>query len=129
MEKENKYYTPTTEEIYNSPEIVFDENPEMLINPFIYRGVDIFIDLTKETSFYNCKVKYLDKEDIESLGFKLTSCIDEFPEYEKGETIINLFQKNTNIYSIKNPGGTLFQGTIKNKSELKTLLKQLNINK
>ena len=59
-----------------------------------------------------CRVKYLDKEDIESL---------KIPSYIKINHILN------NTYEIIGTNARIFKGDIKNKSELKKLLKQLNI--
>ena len=98
------------------------------------------------------RVKYLDREDIESLGFVCTGDTgDEEKEFqlygssgEKGilrsdsyESWILLEMSFDNEVTItkevdKNGDGLtsdfiLFKGTIKNKSELKTLLKQLGI--
>jgi len=65
------------------------------------------------------RVKYLDREDIESLGFDLRS-EDEF--YSK-DNKYNIYtgNKNIEIYS----EGVCFIGRIKNKSELKRILKQI----
>ena len=74
------------------------------------------------------RVKYLDKEDIESLGFVRDSIYshkyknDYYIEYNSKKSI------HLDTIEIKNNQQTLFSGYIKNKSELKRLLKQLNIN-
>ena len=86
------------------------------------------------------RVKYLDKEDIESLGFNKRNIsrsewsktidgqiftIHEFWTYNQSEreNLIRITsgKENNFPYRIK------FEGDIKNKSELKRLLKQLNI--
>ena len=78
-------------------------------------------------------LKYLDKQDIEECGF-----IEGLPNIfniknKKGEPIRLQYFKESNLLVIFYPeylynGEILFQGIIKNKSELKRLLKQLNIN-
>ena len=95
------------------------------------------------------RVKFLDKEDIEELGFKfiptgeILQTGDNYiiDAYEKGffssgdnYTILTLYDDNfCHIYSNVNWVGdpsamsTIFTGKIKNKSELKVLLKQLGI--
>lgn len=143
---ENKYYTPKIEEFY----VGFEYQ-------VLYRNVDSqwWVDKNWKTNdsvhnFFNLqvprsynipssvRVKYLDKEDIESLGFKQNlneHKLVKFPVFEKEckygllklyfsteikdirISIINLNKNETNI----------FIGECKNKSELKKLLKQLNI--
>ena len=82
------------------------------------------------------RVKYLDKEDIESLGFKLehynkTSIYGAMGNTKKPYIIENFSPVGNNIYKItwiSTMGNlVLFNGYIKNKSELKKLLKQLEI--
>jgi len=148
----NKYYTPELEEFrvgfeyeYNntwggfSKRIVTEENlMDKLIN--IGSGND------RVPFNYNWRVKYLDKQDIESLGFgnyKRAVCHwykmeghfkDGFGAYGKWSKIRLLHCKDLNTIKIKafehswdEEETVLFQGKIKNKSELKKLLKQLNI--
>jgi hypothetical protein len=77
------------------------------------------------------RIKYLDREDIESCGFDTEDngecycMIDMFDlyglypwEWDKGIK---------NQYKIILNGETLYRGIIKNISELKVLLKQLNV--
>jgi hypothetical protein len=92
------------------------------------------------------RVKYLDKKDIESFGFgdlKKSVCNwyllegvfeDGFASYgvwkyirlqhdvERNKVAIRAYE-----YSLQEEEVVLFQGSIRNKSELKRLLKQLNI--
>lgn len=84
----------------------------------------------------NTRVKFLDREDIESLGW-------EFKKHHPGTTFLD-FQKGDKylgfdsdfkgkiylrIYDGEDQDAefNFFNGTIKNKSELKKLMKQLNI--
>lgn len=78
------------------------------------------------------RVKYLDKEDIESLGFKVyegDGCyykdwmLDWYPEKDY---LLKLYKKVDNIPG-EEPYEYYFQGIIKNKSELKRILKQVGI--
>lgn len=80
------------------------------------------------------RVKYLDKKDIESLGFSYykTHPGMEQMEFDKGEYELtydpNFKGKQWLRINLEGEGDvTLFSGSIKNKSELKVLLKQLNI--
>lgn len=76
------------------------------------------------------RVKYLDKEDIESLGFKYNTEYHGDYFYSK-EDMELIYRPENNWLSIKKSEDTLlynlFYGKIKNKSELKKLLKQLCI--
>ena len=81
------------------------------------------------------RVKYLDKEDIESFGFDHDQTTKDGSDYYKGSLISDSeFRLNTNkqnptlinIWNLRN-NEQIFCGIIKNKSELKVLLKQLNI--
>lgn len=151
MKKENKYYIPTIEEFH----IGFEYEEELDVSPdppeFVKR---VF---SKNDSLYNMqdkirvdsvRVKYLDVEDIVSLGFKSVEGeksdesfgIQTFTKTE--ETGFNTGTKMT-IKILKGNPGTLgltldsygswatsidkFQLFIKNKPELKTLLKQIRV--
>ena len=96
------------------------------------------------------RVKYLDREDIESLGFEKCKCPDGLLDnvfqlktsYET-KYVVNFYQDIDNrtgftqiMQRFRHEGAnkeffgertTLFKGTIKNKSELKKLLKQLGM--
>jgi hypothetical protein len=123
-----KYYTPTIEEFHIGFECEANYNNKMMI-PITMQGVgQEVVDYHKQNVY---KVKYLDREDIESLGFNTedngecynkTNAFDIYGlypwEWNKGIQ---------NQYKIILNGDTLFLGIIKNKSELKVLLKQLNI--
>lgn len=87
------------------------------------------------------RVKYLDEEDVESFGFKSYKDFSDATGYVKvshaDDKSINKFdtmliQNKTNKCMITIFDGTIsnvhiFKGVIKNKSELKKLLIQLNI--
>ena len=75
------------------------------------------------------RVKYLDREDIELLGFKLSTL--EFHYYNKDHyeiahrddsRLLQIYEKIADDYQ-----RLIFDGYIQNKSELKILLKQLGI--
>lgn len=132
-----KYYTPTIEEFHigfeyewlnENSDWVKEETPtEISINGF-------------DEQVYGLRVKYLDKEDIESLGFKyekthagttesfyIKDTFDNIYDYIglDYDTDINYLR----IYFCNTEGdNTLFQGNIKNKSELIKVLKMIGIN-
>lgn len=154
----SKYYTPTIDEFYvgfeyeirfNDVDNIWDkevfthDSHDPDYNPYFY--IMKWID-------NSVRVKYLDKTDIESLGF-----IDCTPKNNKKSDYYEnriLFKKvwpdieypldsfdfyyldynyNTGFITIDNGGSyddrdVYFQGTVKNKSELIKLLKMLGIN-
>ena len=71
----DKYYTPELEEIFNSPELIYKENVH--INPYVYKDETKIINLKEDFDLNITKVKYLNKEDIESLGFNITKDNEE----------------------------------------------------
>lgn len=146
MEKDtiNKYYTPTIEEFHVGFEYeTMELGSRTKYNPTtLNEWDDLTGDYDRRTLLYeiarggqSVRVKYLDKEDIESLGFELR-VIPLGEDTEEDE--LGIFRKETGAFE-----GTFFLDralhncnieffncyfTIKNKSELKKLLKQLNIN-
>lgn len=144
MEK-NKYYTPTIEELHVGfeYEAKAKDSTETSYSTFICHGHNsIFSEFNSST----IRVKYLDREDIESLGFSnykkaVDDWYDYIPEYKVQP--FNLSYRAFRLtysrrdyrlrvigyeFDFKSEEEILFCGTIKNKSELKRLLKQLNIN-
>ncbi|MBC7845566.1 MAG: hypothetical protein H7Y10_03640 [Flavobacterium sp.] len=153
---ENKYYTPTIEEFHvgfecehKTQELIAKAIGKIIDIKFLF-GEDIKIpenDLFEHHIFdgrnlqiyslnphllKDFRVKYLDREDIESLGWELRT--DEnrdlhIPEY----TIERFYLKDLadvffTIYDDSAVDEYVFRGKIKNKSELKKLMMQLEIN-
>lgn len=148
-----KYYTPSIEEFHVGFEYEYDKYDQDLMggtggnkyikeiynkSAFMYNTYELDqLDLSR------VRVKYLDSEDIESLGFsrniwgeipslnyyKLNGNevfqITEYWSYEKlnRNNLIRIYTGMQHQY----PYTEVFRGEIKNKSELKKLLKQLNI--
>ena len=80
------------------------------------------------------RVKYLDKEDLESLGFEFLNEQRHMHEFKKDKYYLEYcfagpYFKEVQIYydGKGDDWRYVFDGTIKNKSELKVLLKQLGI--
>jgi len=136
----DKYYTPEIEEFFHGFEYEVWENSAYTNESWIkkifqFRDNNVY----KDTSFIiaefeqrgdDIRVKYLDKEDIESLGFKY----QKHNTYYKNLTdkiLLRLEALENNILLIEyfiNGNNTLnCIINIKNKSELKKLMKQLNI--
>ena len=128
--KTNKYYTPTIGEVHFGFEYEFHYMVEgWKKERFEKMDFNYLAENIKEELI---RVKYLDKEDIESLGFKKTHSDLDFVlkiknifTYElRHEIAINgIIIKRKDM----SQDTCVFAGTIKNKSELKKLLKQLNI--
>ena len=151
---ENKYYTPKLKDLYINSEFEYQTDDKKwhkcsdYINEFAsgYGGEDSGWDLNKLIDNNKLRVKYLDKEDIEEvlktrqlkgdnveLNFQVIKSDYEFYEFDydlddKIITVERWYQsKLVAAKSGKYNCYTLFHGTIKNKSEFKVLLKQLNI--
>ena len=151
--KLNKYYTPEIEEFFVGFEYEvfqkgepYDSNYMYLVAPqendawykFTYPDPFLGNNLKRMFEIYKIRVKYLDKEDIESLGFNqiANDCFNLSIKEYRGrlnqeirilvrQTILIYLAMDMN-YKDKN-NLVLFTGNIKNKSELIKLLKQLGI--
>jgi hypothetical protein len=135
-----KYYTPEIEEFHVGFEYEIYEDWDTDDKKSWHKQVYSNITSNAERLEYvggdmkKFRVKYLDKEDIESLGFKYfkthpgTTTL-EFEGDKCDITFDSEFSKYWNITITHTEDGdfTYFHGFIKNKSELKKLLKQLNI--
>tara|TARA_R110000822_G_scaffold127454_1_gene262945 strand:+ start:9354 stop:9761 length:408 start_codon:yes stop_codon:yes gene_type:complete len=130
-----KYYTPEIEEFHVGFEYQNrqpnNHNKGLDWYKQVYKSDSIrFVKLACEIYEGSIRVKHLDKEDIESLGFKLDSVhndvrfnylmfpyrIDHIPH-----------QNRIDIYKWGDECDMIGYITIKNKSELRKLLKQLEI--
>lgn len=86
-------------------------------------------DIEKLIQNKNIRVKYLDKEDIESLGFKkISNNWWSTNLYSDGHQLLKINNNYEISYGRHEVRDILFSGNIKNKSELKKLMKQLKIN-
>lgn len=141
----DKYYTPEIEEFYVGFEFeMLHVNSEEWLKKTVKGYKEIrYVELLPN----KFRVKYLDREDIESLGFEFkynekgneniafTKKYDNHPRYDNQyvDVIWNYASSHVLICEGDNETGwdewiTRFSGTIKNKSELKKVLKMLNIN-
>lgn len=124
----DKYYTPSIEEFHVGFEYEESYDKGKTWNKNRIEYFYEFEELKSTLDYDLTRVKYLDKEDIESLGFIYNHPDQYFKEdlvlLIDDDYFIQLFldrkrNLSSNVY--------LFQGTIKNKSELIKLLKQLGI--
>lgn len=141
---ENKYYTPTIEEFHVGFEFeqkigisVLTKDEVWVKSIFsIVPNSDELISMLREGII---RVKYLDREDIESLGFIISKNFiytgyNIIFEQNKRQLLFCPETKRlciSNITTTNNEGvfnlNIIFEGTIKNKSELQKLLVQLGI--
>jgi len=134
----DKYYTPEITEFYTGFECEFKNDQQDNTWRHVVSDIDllgIVYDSYEHQDFSNeFRVKYLDKEDIESLGFEhykrhAGTTTDEFQSKESRYLITfdSNFSTKWNCTVIDEVDFQLFHGFIRNKSEFKKLLKQLNI--
>ena len=144
----DKYYTPTIEEFHIGFEFYEDINGEKFKQVF----GEMFTELRQiENGLSNGSlyVKYLDKEDIESLGWEsgmhvnIWSDDDDIVEgwsiaVNNTDTYVLFYSPENNtvgiylqrVYNEVTGNWTshiMFSGIIQNKSELKKLMKMINI--
>ena len=148
---ENKYYTPQIEEFCVGIEYetkISSNHDEWMVVKIVSPNQTQSLNGTYKDDWElelvrvdETRVKYLDKEDIESLGWSLEAIGAQgislhdsekykmFCDYLRGrvkcEMIYNLHSK---WVLITIDSKTIFAGFIKNKSELIKLMKQLGIN-
>lgn len=128
----DKYYTPTIDEFRVGFEY---ESQDLCLNGICwvkekYQGEELRTYLTDELERKEIRVKQLDKEDIESLGFIniKENIFEKETKIHKYELLFYNNQLTTiNVNNVKETMGGYFFGTIKNKSELQIILKQLTI--
>lgn len=136
----DKYYAPSLEDFYWGFEFeVLNESkyydPTILEGAWLpaSMGFGIFGDIENIHKLLNDKqlrVKYLDKEDIEALGWVPDAAINDwtFRYVKGGNDLTGWFHKDMIAISISNElDNTIFCGKIKNASESKKLMEQLTI--
>ena len=147
----DKYYTPDISEFYVGFEYESNYNkPNWEVVTLKYDDVTSFFDnYVYDASPTEFRVKYLDIEGIKSFGFTHTTSLNGYQENFRIEKLFrrlneehddtmwqNVFLQYApdihrviirNEISDGSEDETFFEGVIKNKSELKKLLIQLNI--
>lgn len=139
----NKYYVPKIEEFYNGFEyeecmwIYHPSKPDNNFKKKLFRAEEfIEIDgsyfLQEYIDSNVVRVKYLDKEDIESFGFTEGITMDKsYHRFDRDGYCISTNKSNgedyTNLCIYKYFGDRLFEGRVKNKSELRKILTQIEI--
>ena len=145
----SKYYTPTIDEFH--VEFEYERNIGSSTEHEKWKKIDDFSNayeyeddplygVIKDLRCENIRVKYLDKEDIETCGFTFYHKNDKSywggtcHTYIIGNDVGNVFlyyipDKNKVVIrqELEQGENQLFEGIVKNKSELKKLIKQLGI--
>ena len=146
----DKYYTPSIEEFHVGFEYETPTKDNVLYD--VGKGIWEKKIVSDKSSFgvlghdvmYGARVKYLDQEDIESLGFEFkyneknneniafTKKYDNHPRYDNQCVDIIWNHVSNHILICEGDNETCwsdwvirFSGKIKNKSELKRILKQI----
>lgn len=135
----DRYYTPEIEEFHVGFECeinhkVRDGSGDRTWEKEIVKFSQPYMDFLKylfDKEPENIRVKHLDREDIESLGFELRTT--SYGVYYMLGVLCRLENDYKKDWIIsrhegeRNPMSILFNGSIKNKSEFKKLLVQLDI--
>jgi hypothetical protein len=141
-----KYYTPEIEEFHVGFEYeILEMGSKTKYHPATlndcddltgdYDGLTLLYEIASKRHLV--RVKHLDREDIESLGFvfkketessyvkdNITMHVYDAKRWNTENDTITIFKKDLD----RAVGKTIvFAGVVKNKSELKRILKQLNI--
>lgn len=153
MEQE-KYYTPNISEFHvgfeayikpeliRIPDLIHSNRAENVEEKFEFikttvNAPDILhYSLNPDLIKTNVRIKHLDQEDIESLGWTCDSNSSDFSTYSlNSEKTYNTFisacfgykRHSSRYITIQNDNGILFKGIINNKSELKKVMEMLGI--
>ena len=138
----SKYYMPDIEDLYVGFEHEIEVEGRWFLKIQLPDSLSVLYEMIKEDTI---RVKYLDREDIESLGWEyfgynnLTDLVefrlDQFIlSVGESENTISVYRKLL-VQTKEKPEGffsddylhQIYEGNIKNKSELKVLMKQLGI--
>ncbi len=145
---ENKYYTPELSEFHIGFIFQTQNQQKEWRKPTFFGNPEALDSINKLLKRGDVRVKYLDKEDIESLEFSIKPPTSEYLQpndyYEKSykdprgvHNKIKIIHNKYSNWILITLGGdeitfedevTRFSGRIKNKSELIKLLKQLETN-
>lgn len=146
MNMDKKYYTPEIEEFHVGFEVDRRVSNMHTTKNDVWARFTVTQDYLSDIDLFDVRVKHLDREDIESLGLEFkynekgneniafTKKYENHPRYDNQyvDIIWNYASRRVLICEGDNETGwdewvTRFSGTIKNKSELKKVLKMLGI--
>lgn len=131
---ESQYYTPEVEEFHKGFEFEWFDNQFKKQSFRITTDDDLEI-IEDEIRERKIRVKYLDREDVKSLGWNYSNLAKNFciltteSDGENNQGLwLNSIQNKYQIIDCRIPmHQVLFFGTIKNKSELKKIMIQTGI--
>jgi hypothetical protein len=133
---EDKYYTPDISEFYEGFEweqYLSGSNKEYQKMIFTLKDVNFIVNCyLKSLQDGWIRVKYLDKEDIESEGFIFVINDGGWEYFSRYPKQLSYYKDRPTEIEISNGESydereTYFQGIIKNKSELKRILKMIGV--
>ncbi len=136
MDVENKYYTPSIEEFHVGFEYESEEDPRLGHWEKQVVNENTLLKYFSDKSDVEHRVKYLDREDIESYGFKFVRETSKFSvfclktEARSEYLFLTYYLDSRQILLLNgedfNDNITYFDGIVKNKSEFKRILKQIS---
>ena len=119
---ESQYYTPEIEEFHNGFEFEWFDNQFKKQSFGITTDDDLEI-IEDEIRERKIRVKYLDREDVESFGWNQI----EYDSYKLGSFIFEFNNQYKTFIYLENNNENVFVGNIKNKSELQKIMIQTGI--
>ena len=135
-----KYYTPEIEELYvgfecqhttNMSAFKINDTDRIYNSPLIIHELCDYITWSLEEGLDKfVRVKYLDQEDIESLGWEYIETLTlkgTRLRYSFNNFILDYIPSNNLLALLEDNFSCRFNCVLKNKSELRKLMKQLNI--
>lgn len=134
---ENKYYTPSIDEFHVGFEYEIGDwidtanGVEYAYKEYIIERPEQIKSISQLIIDDSVRVKCLDREDIESLGFEHDQSTKDGSYFYSGTLItenqwcINLKDFIVDIYDINGKSDFRFNGFVRNKSELKRILKMI----
>lgn len=143
--EEEKYYIPDINEFYIGFEYQWFSTDNKIWSDTKISKSDFTYGDYGETDFYytcklllqtKCRVKYLDREDIESLlknrlDFETITYEEdnqfEFQFWKGGMKYYGLYINSDKIISFYEDDECIFRGEVKNKSELKFIIRSISI--
>lgn len=149
--EEMKYYTPTIEEFHVGFEYEYksedgsystfaDSKGEWKKKIFNNEAEYDYEELTEFQSiesalqdeykrYGDVRVKHLDKEDIESLGWNFAANqMSKWDAFRLNDKVLEYLEEDNQVHIYKiSPYVCLFQGTIKNKSRLRLIMQMVGI--
>lgn len=136
-----KYYTPSIEEFHEGFVYEYSYNSGEFVETKFDIGSGDFDEFAGERHDFSpnnpktiCRVKYLDKQDIESLGwnYKREEPLDYFYFWSENKKHSLVFHASGKVIITKfdvlwNENITAFAGVIKNKSKLREIMQMIGI--